>query len=71
MPCGIVIVWRSTIAGWSRQSAAYFRGDHTLADQRTRQVLTVRPDDAEAWYHVCQCNAWQGFPPRPGLGRCA
>ena len=31
-------------------AAAYFRGDHTLADQRTRQVLTVRPDDAGAWF---------------------
>ena len=30
--------------------AAFLRGDHTLADQRYRQVLTVRPDDAEAWF---------------------
>jgi DNA-binding SARP family transcriptional activator/TolB-like protein len=30
-------------------AAAYFRGDHRLADQRSRQVLTVRPDDAGAW----------------------
>jgi tetratricopeptide (TPR) repeat protein len=30
-------------------AAAFFRGDHTLADQRSRQVLAVRPDDGGAW----------------------
>ena len=52
-------------------AAAYFRGDHTLADQRTRQVLTVRPDDAGAWLMYAQVTLEQGFPPWPGVGRCA
>ena len=29
--------------------AALFRGDHTTADQRARQIVTVRPDDPEGW----------------------
>jgi DNA-binding SARP family transcriptional activator/TolB-like protein len=29
--------------------AARFRGDHTTADQRARQIVTVRPDDPEGW----------------------
>ena len=41
-------------------AAAYFRGDHTLADQRTRQVLTVRPDDAEAWFMYADVTLTKG-----------
>ena len=40
--------------------AAFLRGDHTLADQRTRQVLTVRPDDAEAWFMYADVTLSKG-----------
>ena len=45
--------------------AALYRGDHTLADQRTRQVLTIRPDDAEAWFMYAAITLVKG----PALGR--
>ena len=32
--------------------AARFRGDHTTADQRARQIVTDRPDDPEGWLHL-------------------
>jgi tetratricopeptide (TPR) repeat protein len=40
--------------------AAYLRGDHTLADQRTRQILRVRPDDAEAWFMYASITLAKG-----------
>jgi tetratricopeptide (TPR) repeat protein len=46
-------------------AAAYTRGDHTLAEQRTRQVLTVRPDDAGAWLMYAVITLTKG----PLLGR--
>lgn len=35
--------------GLIEASAAYFRGDHTTADQRSKRILTLYPNDSEAW----------------------
>jgi DNA-binding SARP family transcriptional activator/TolB-like protein len=40
--------------------AAFLRGDHTLADQRTRQILTVHPDDREGWLLLANLTLWKG-----------
>jgi DNA-binding SARP family transcriptional activator/TolB-like protein len=40
--------------------AAFLRGDHTMADQRTRQILTVHPDDLEGWRLLANVTLWKG-----------
>ena len=41
--------------------AAFFRGDHTTADQRVRQIVTVRPDDPEGWLLLAYVTVYKGY----------
>ena len=41
-------------------AAAFLRGDHTLADQRSRQVVAFRPDDPEGWLLLATVTLWKG-----------
>jgi DNA-binding SARP family transcriptional activator/TolB-like protein len=40
--------------------AASLRGDHTTADQRARQIVTIRPDDAEGWFMLARATLGKG-----------
>jgi tetratricopeptide (TPR) repeat protein len=40
--------------------AAFRRGDHTMGDQRARQIVTVRPDDYEGWHLLGNVTVFKG-----------
>jgi DNA-binding SARP family transcriptional activator/TolB-like protein len=40
--------------------AALLRGDHTMADQRAREIVAVRPDDPEGWLLLARVTLRKG-----------